>query len=196
MAQIPPGYAQANHRMLLTGDPDEMIVTMGIKFTTILFEDLDDIANALYDAWADAWEPSTVATWSFQGVTLYANIGGENFVVSSTTAVRVGDLSAGSLPQNNAYLVQKRTALGGRSNRGRLYQPGVFQDVVDDSGLLTGAFQASQQTAINSWLTAIQGITGVEDAVVLHSEGDIDPPTVITSLRLDSRIATQRRRLR
>lgn len=107
-----------------------------------------------------------------------------------------GHIGSGAQP-GTSYLIRKNTALGGRKNRGRMFVPGVDEDKVDASGGILPA-----------WVTTLQGVAGdFFDAataatmypVVLHTlvPGPTQPaPTAITSLSVESLVATQRRRLR
>lgn len=98
-------------------------------------------------------------------------------------------------PPNTAYLVHKNTDFGGRAGRGRLYLPGVVEASTDDDGSI-GATQISNiQTAMNNMLADLIA----DDLIPVLLHGDDSPlttPSPITSFTMDSRIATQRRRLR
>lgn len=96
---------------------------------------------------------------------------------------------------NTAYLVRKQTAFGGHAGKGRLYLPGVLASVVDNNGNLHSGTQTSISAAFNTLRTVLTG--HFIAPVVLH--GALSPlttPSPITSFLCDSRIATQRRRMR
>jgi hypothetical protein len=93
--------------------------------------------------------------------------------------------------------VHKRTALGGRKGRGRLFIPWAVADSnVDEAGIIVPATVVTMQTAVTSFLNGI--ITEGMNMVLLHSpdkSGVTVPPTTVSSLVVDGMIATQRRRL-
>ncbi len=57
-----------------------------------------------------------------------------------------------------AVLVQKRTTLVGRANRGRMYVPGLVEtDIQNSSGALVAASLTAWQAAANAWRAATNG---------------------------------------
>lgn len=106
--------------------------------------------------------------------------------------VVVGGISEATASVNTALLVQKRTALGGRANRGRFYLPGVPEAQVDGDGLIPSTYRASVETAVDGFLADI--VAEGMNMVILHN---VSPtPTIVTSLTVDEYAATQRRRMR
>jgi hypothetical protein len=95
-------------------------------------------------------------------------------------------------PPNVSYLVTKNTALGGRKGRGRCYVPGVPEVALQDGGAVEGAFVATLQGFFTDWGGAM--VLASKPLHLLH--GDATSPTAIDSLVVQSRFATQRRRLR
>jgi len=96
---------------------------------------------------------------------------------------------------NVTWLVQKVTAVGGRAGRGRWYLPGMPESVVGGDGVLDATARANMQGDINELIAAwaAEGLV----PMVLHGEGSpISVPSQITALNVDTRAATQRRRLR
>jgi hypothetical protein len=118
------------------------------------------------------------------------------------------------LPQNCAMLIKKKTAKAGRRNSGRMYIPSGYMaeaDVSNNGSIATASLQAYQNWA-NGFLGNMTDPIAVPPAPatsfilsLLHSEptddqgnvtGPAPIPTDITSLVVDSRIATMRTRLR
>lgn len=197
MPDIPAGHALIAHGIRLVGDLEPMITTLGVKLNTAVIGELEDLTNDLFGFFKTAWLGELNNFYALTGVTAYANFAGERIVVASDTPEAVCTVVDPALPQNCAFLVKKRTAFGGRQNRGRMYIPGCPQESVDASGVLTAGKVASIAGKLNTWLDAINGHAHVDTAVVLHGPGTFSPtPTPITSLTVDARIATQRRRLR
>jgi hypothetical protein len=106
-----------------------------------------------------------------------------------------GTGGSNGISSNVSYLVRKVTALGGRAGRGRMYLPGPTEADVNEAGAILGARVTSLQAALNDFLT--QMVADGDGPVLLHGVGSpISTPTPITSFSLDTRAATQRRRLR
>lgn len=112
---------------------------------------------------------------------------------ASGTSQAVGPRSDEMEAPNVAILVQKRTPLGGRRNRGRFYLPFMLsQDDLEENGIIGTVALTATQTECNDFLTALQ--TADIPMFLLHSDGG--SPTVVTSLVVQQLAATQRRRLR
>lgn len=98
-------------------------------------------------------------------------------------------------PPNTALLVRKITGFGGRQGTGRWYWPGIADTQIDDGGNLGPATVTSLQTGFNSFHSNLVASGLVP--VLLHGEDEpISTPMPITSFSVQSRVATQRRRLR
>ncbi len=81
-----------------------------------------------------------------------------------------------------------------------MYLPGVPESIVGNAGVLTPAYVTQMNTALSGWLSAIQALGDVQNMVILHSFASVPPvplpPTIVSQLVCDTRIATQRLRLR
>jgi len=188
---IPPGFAQAAFRISLSGDPEEMITTVGV-----------DIAGT-GQVEADAMRTWFIATFpvgdlsnqfTFRGVTLRVGQDGAPPVVIEAPANHVGTaVSAGALPNNCAYLVRKNTNRGGRQGRGRMYWPTFIgsEEEIDQRGMLSAL-------AIDDLGDRFTSLASQVDLVLLHDDQSPGPntPDAIVGLVLDNQIATQRRRMR
>lgn len=96
---------------------------------------------------------------------------------------------------NTSVLIRKSTSLGGRMNSGRMFIPGISETVVSEAGMLSGGAHTAWQVAAENFLEALQ--TKGVPMVLLHSSSQIQGlPLAVTSLQVDNRVATQRRRLR
>lgn len=120
-----------------------------------------------------------------------------------------GSLAGSMGPPNLAILIRKNTAIGGRQGSGRFYQPSIAEANVDEAGLVSSGFRTTLQTAYSGFFGGLQSVS--LPMYLLHSWGtytklvgndvfshtvDLRAPTEVTSLSVDARIATQRRRLR
>lgn len=197
---IPNGFGEATLKFSLAGNPRPKFVTMGIGNRVggelVLADDVYAAATAagsILDA-----ENELFVGWTFDGViaTQYLPSGP---VVSEHLEPVVGEATGQTLPPNVAVLVQKRTAEGGRRNRGRMYLPpyGFSEGVIDQAGAIDSTELAGLQAKLDAFLVALEA----NDApmVILHWSEVPDSdlvPTTVTSLQAVSTVATQRRRLR
>ena len=114
---------------------------------------------------------------------------------------------AQSLTVNTALLVKKVAAVGGRKNRGRMFIPpfAINEASVDRNGVIDAQVVSNQQTV---W-TAFEGQAGdIWQLAILHSDVVVspgppkvygpnpEPPVDIAGLVVQSKCATQRRRMR
>jgi hypothetical protein len=95
-------------------------------------------------------------------------------------------------PINNAFLVKKTTAQGGRRQRGRNYLPGVAESITDDDGTIHTDVVNGINTNIQDMRTAFTG-EGIEMAL-LHQSAPWNPTIVVNAL-CEAKIANQRTRL-
>lgn len=157
----------------------------------------DAAVDALHDAFVNNLTPSIGTNWSI--FRTRAKQGPDSTGPSlDHDEIDNGGLAGASLAPNTCYLIHKRTAAGGRRQRGRMYLPGPIEGEVTDAGALVAARQAALQTAVENWRLAVEGVAG-RFLAIEHEPGISPPPavpTTITSLSVDSRVATQRGRLR
>lgn len=198
---IPQGYAQCSIEITNSGDPQPWYVTHGIDVTGVGGDYIvagENVAGAFGEAWGTFLRPSSRVT----GVYLTIGSDGGNYTLYVTPSVAiVGTSTAEKLPQNCAYLVQKITTRPGRAGKGRCFLPGIAPETsVDDVGVLTSGAITSAQASCDEWLEGLDGgYSAVSTPMVLLHNAGIpggSTPTPVTALRIDSRIATQRRRLR
>lgn len=76
-----------------------------------------------------------------------------------------------------------------------MYVPGYAEADVDPNGNLAGATVAVIQTGYTNFLLGIETGPFTDRAVIFHASAPFTP-TVIESLRVNDKVATQRRRLR
>lgn len=108
------------------------------------------------------------------------------------TGSEAGGAAGSGGVSNTAYLVRKNSGLGGREGRGRMYLPGVTEVDVGSDGLVDPILLGALQTDVTNFGA---GLTlGGFPMVILHNSATT--PTPVTTLVVQSRVATQRRRLR
>lgn len=206
---IPVGFADISQFINLTGDNDPLAITYGIDISAGPFTqpDLAECRNAYVTGFLNFMPPF----YSVGSIRAVVGVdAGDPVVIESGGTDPGTDTATGHLPQNCALLVTKRTASGGRRNRGRMYIPGLLGDAaVDNLGNLMSGIETTYQGSADAFLSALtdSGVTNVASMVILHTygwNGGVDPglpvgfpaPTPVTSLDVQGTIGTQRRRLR
>ena len=98
------------------------------------------------------------------------------------------------IPINCAFLLNKVTARGGRTGKGRAYIPPAWIDesLVNSGGQVVSPGFGTRSTYMDAALVSLT--TEAWGPVLHHSDGS--PGTAITGWNLSTTIATQRRRLR
>jgi hypothetical protein len=191
---IPPGFGQLSYRFSLTDDPEEMIVTIGVDIAFGATGPQDKVDQKA-DAWLARHSPAAMYVgWSFLGCILRTDNSGGASAIFEAPRNQAGSAGGETPPQNCSVLVRKTTAVAGRRNRGRMYLPpyGLGEVDVSKSGMISSALMPTLQSQVS------EGFPG-DDFVILHEALGVTPappPTPITGLVVDRRIATQRRRLR
>ena len=193
MAIIPIGYAQVNWQFSGPDLPYGAEVTLGTKFPDGQLP--DEHAAAMYAllSGSDVFPLlDNDLVLSGTHVKYGPNSTGPSADVTGTAS---GDGGSQGMTPNQALLVRKNTANGGHAGRGRMYFPGLPVADFDNHGAIFGASLSTLQDAFNSLLDDIQGADITP--VLLHGQhSPLVTPSTITSFVVDSRIATQRRRLR
>lgn len=168
-------------------------------------------ADIIQDAFADAFAPEISTSVTI--TTCDVKFGPDATGASGTSSVvpRQGAQSAACLAPNTAFLLTKVTGTGGRRGRGRMFLPGVTDTLADNGGVVLPAVVTQLGVRGTQLLTALD-VAGMP-MVVLHEPSTIwvlvngqprriptsDPlpePDQVTSLVCNTRVGTQRRRLR
>lgn len=187
------GYGVIKYIFALAGDPDDMIFTVGIQASGAL---TPSELSGVFDAFADNFLDAMTSSYTFRGIQVVGTeAGGAEYSVELFSNA-VGTGGGPELPQNCAILLQKRTGLAGRANRGRAYLVGLAQEgEISAAGVISPTYLGSLQTRASQFRTdlLVSGVTGVADVVVNHP---VATPTPVTAFVIDDRIATQRRRMR
>lgn len=194
MAPIPDGYGLIVHEFGYPNAAGSMVVTEGVALDGILTEgNVDNIRSA--------FQLNVVvllgANLDYLSTTAYVgDVGGGSLVVQSTAEAAGGGRSGDGLTTNTAILVSKSTGLGGRKNKGRLFLPGCTANMQGSANLLDTTFQNSLQAGLDEYFDDLTttASTGVVVPVILHA--DASSPTSVGSYVVQTRLATQRGRLR
>jgi len=190
---IPVGYSQVNLKFTGTLYPTGAEVTYGIEDNGSVSP--ENTAEAIGDIWAAA----NLAPRMTDGCDLVAILvkqGPDATGASAEIGYSIAGTGSGDgSPPNTAILVRKVTELGGRAGRGRMFMPGVSETDAQGGGNLDSEERSNWQTVLDEVLA--EHATAEIPWVVLHGAGSpLSTPTPIVALTVDSRLATQRRRLR
>lgn len=192
--EIPDGFALAAFQFSITGDPELMVCGLGFDITGFVGDE-QACVNAIDGAWVTEMKTSVPNTVTMDDTLLYVGqSSGDPVVYQSQSAPTVGTSSGTSVPPNVAVLIKKQTGTAGRAFRGRMFFPGVSEGLVSPAGVLDSALITQMQGDINSAFAAWVALDLVP--VLLHSTGSLTFPTPITSFAIDSKVGSQRRRLR
>lgn len=193
---IPIGFCYVQWQLSCEGDAEEMLTGMGYEIDTppLSQVDVDNMRTLFLDI-----VTNLSTEYALEGLRVAIGQDGENQLMESARVHTPGSAGDGALPPNCCYLVSKKSAVGGRRNRGRMFIPGILAEDVFPNGTLNTTRETQMQTAVDVLIdTAVMAGANLLQAVILHnSEGSAVPdPTPVTSLDVQGKIATQRRRLR
>lgn len=196
MPFIPMGYGHFSLIFSLSGDPEPIMMTFGGKVNPDEFSDYSGICDQLMQTYADNIKAHICNVYTLTRVDGAFGPAPSSIVASSTLAPIAMGKAQNPIPQNTAVLVRKNTLSGGRRNKGRFYQPGIDRQAVSGTGVFAAGDAAALATDFNDWRVAMALLAPLwEGFYVLHNDEAL-PPTRIENFGVDTKIATQRRRLR
>jgi len=193
---IPPGFIDCSILIERTGDPNNYVTTFGAQIGVAPFTQQN--AVALGNRIGTELDDLLITTERIVGLNVRVGTDGAPLVRQVPLDVP-GISTAQRLPQNCAVIVNKLSELGGRRNRGRMFWPSIGETSVDDTGNITIGSRDTFQARFDALLSALRGEGALppntSNMVILHSSG-VAAPTVVSGLRVERLIGTQRRRLR
>ena len=191
MPTIPSGFANisipANHG----GSTHISVITFGVEVNTALTAPAN-VAEAVWDAFDSTMRVALDSGALWGPVRASVNMGA-GVVTGDGTSDDLGGAGIDSVPMNCALLVRKTSTQPGRGGRGRYFIPFALEETdVSETGQIDGTTVSDWQTIQTAFLAALVA----EDVpmVILHSGAGV--PAAVTTLNVQSKIATQRRRLR
>lgn len=196
---VPPGYAQGLLIWTVAGDSEPMVTTIGLDASEYDGEP-DDLAEKLGTSWSTTHPAASFYVgWTFVGARVYMGSDPPPGLVGEDLANIAGTAVGQTPPQNVAVLANKTTAFAGRRNKGRMYFPPslLSEGAVNQVGVIDGSSVTAIQTGLTNFYNELLDSAPLPPAppVLFHSTG-VTTPTPITSLNVQSRVATQRQRLR
>jgi hypothetical protein len=189
---IPENHYQVSFIHNLVGSLQEAVCTLGLRYEGTTF---GPNATDVELAWIGDVMGQMNNSWRLSRVVWRVQLGAVRDIPADT----VGTNAAPGEPPMVAVLVRKNTGQPGRSNRGRMYLPGISEDGIDHLGMLTEVYRTGWQGVINSFHSAVLAADFVP---CLFHNVDTFPaapselPTDIANFSVEPRVATQRRRNR
>lgn len=191
---IPVDFAQVNLRFAGDALPTGAEMVFGVNLTGFAGGPLD-AANDVATAWTDA-NMDALYVGDVELRSVLVKFGPNTTGAFAETFVSVPGIGANpGVTPNTALLVKKATEVGGRQGRGRMFQPGVPSNQVDDDGNVKPGFLGTANSNYGDFLSKIAA--DQLPMALLHNEGSpTAAPFEVTSLTPGAVLATQRRRLR
>jgi hypothetical protein len=162
-------------------------------------DDMVELGNEIISAWDSgmkAWMPSTLSLIEVKLTDLTTQISPSVFATTGLPVV--GTNVSPALPNSNALVLTKRTALRGRSYRGRIYVPGLIEGQVT-ANAVSSAYQTNYLNFWNGLLTITTTQNSFEMVVFSKkqngswlAQGILTPVIGFTT---DGQVDSQRRRL-
>lgn len=194
---FPTGTAEVLCNLLLNTVPAQ--VTMGATFNAgaATASDGSVLATAIINWWTTYMKPQVTSICTLANVTvndLTSSAGWQ----SALTAAVAGTHTGNPVPNNAAMTVTFETAQRGRSQRGRIYVPGLADSILQDERNWNSTILASMLTAMNALGTAITA-AGWTHVVLSRYHNNLPrttgQTTAVVTYRPNALIATQRGRL-
>lgn len=190
---IPIGYAQVNLKWTGVAVPEGAQTTFAVACPS--GSTPQDVFQVVDQALEDAQLTASLSTEV--GITSILVKLGPNSVGPSGEfgTAQFGAVGSATVPPQVALLARKFTAFGGKSGSGRWFLPGLVENSVSGAGIISQTFMGDYFTQHLEFLTHLS--TSEFPMYLLHGgEGGLLGPLEVTSLVPQSKVATQRRRLR
>lgn len=193
---IPEGFASAAFVFTGAAGTQPFVTTLGLNIGSETTSFVD-VANAVKAAYVSSLGPVTWNGLVLDRVTLSVGSSGPGGSVDSDTAPdAMGASMSAPMTLALAAIARKSTDRLGRSGRGRMFLPGVLNEVdVDPDGSITTARRATLNAALDDFLDDLT--TALVEPVLLHSTGvTVFTPTPITGLTTSDLVGIIRGRIR
>lgn len=149
-----------------------------------------ELLTSLHAKWQSSLLAATSAKWS-HNVTRVRNIDSPTDAGAFAAGGGVGGVIGDALPAFNAMLISKRTALRGKSYRGRMYVPGVPESGQVDAVLTAGQLTLLTTLAgvLDDSITTAAGLTYVPFNFSAHLSNILVEPAVVVGADITSMVA-------
>lgn len=187
---IPAGYSQVS--MDFITDPVGATASVVFGVANPDADNPTDVATAVFSA-SDDWVNNCVSIHAACNVIRVKNGPSATGASGEIPVNMSGDVGGDMMTPQVTLLHKKVTALGGRRHRGRMFTPFTSESVVNSLGIVDPTHQAVVNGANDDFLAGL--LAAGYPMVLLHAHGST-APDLVTSLDCQSKVATQRRRLR
>jgi len=181
------------------GDSAPFNVTLG--FVSDTGGHAQDFVDAMASTWHDNLRDSTTTALTLVSTEALWFDGTNEFTFAHDLG-EAGTGGTGVLPSNCALLVRKNTFYAGRKYRGRMYWPSMLAEGdVDINGEIDSDVVTALQGHFDDVFADLDGVHISVFSALLHdkvTDGVLDdtPASPLSSFFVNSKIATQRRRMR
>lgn len=188
MVFIPEGFTQATVNYSGPTRSGRGATVLGFVIPSGL--DLADVASNIWGSWDSNLRGTTHDSWRLDNVTCVTETEGVVWGPSTSQGTRSGAMS----PPNVTVLMKKITVQRGRAFRGRSYWPGMLNDDdVYDDGNINPSRINSIRSDLDDFFSSLSAL-GINQ-MLLHNDAEL-PATSVSSITVEPKVATQRRRLR
>ena len=191
MPLIPADYANVAIRATHPSSTHVSVVTFGVKNDSIQTTPAG-IAGLVWGAFFDTVLPALDSDVVFGPVQVSYNAG-LGVITGDGADSDNGGAAINSIPVNGALLVRKFSGQAGRGGRGRFYWPFALNEAqVDEVGIIDGTTRSDHQELQDDFLSQL----AANDIPMYILHTGAGSPALVTSLGVQPKIGTQRRRLR
>ena len=187
--QIPAGFAEVTFCARVSAGYREQMTSLGFQVAGFDPVTGPNVINVAWGVFVNA-----IGWNALSPIRTLVKIGTADPSAPLTYESASGSAGSGSnqvtQPQVSMLAV-KRTSLGGRSGRGRMFLPQPIEGSVDKTGTLESIYATNVQLALDDLVADTATELG-GNAFLLHA--DAAAPNAISSLTLSDKVATQRRR--
>lgn len=189
---IPDGYCGYTMDFLATNAiGGRMYWTGGLDLGS---NSLGDAAVSLFSAFDDNVTANMSDNVQLESVRTFSET-----ATAEATGEAPGERVIVEPPPNTSLLIRKVTAQRGPRGRGRMYPLGLFSEgEVNEQGVIDESVVSDLQDDFTAFFASLT-TDGNPMVILQNSDGvspPVDPPPPVTALLVQSKCATQRRRLR
>lgn len=196
---IPLGYAALSIEHWLSNYTRPAVVTFGAKILGTETGGLN-LADAFHEAFAEAFRTRMDSNVTLRNARAVVGQDGADPLVFDSNLSVAGSGGRESVAPALSLMLDKRTGIGGRRNRGRMYFPWALADSeVSEQGAVSGTPLTQWSTACANFMAEMKAIgnspgTHLFDFPVLLHSDELATPTEITTMVPNPVIRTQKQR--
>lgn len=186
---IPQGFAQVTAGFTGPGVPTGAACTFGILWGPP--SDPQASLTSIHTLLQDFHFATATESVLLSSVEIKAGPNATGASIGASGATNGGQGNVNEQP-NTAWLLKKRTSLGGRQGQGRCFWPGVPEGWAQNDGTITPSEVVDVQAAADTLLDGLLALA--HPMYLLHSTATA--PTEVIAFVVDARTSSQRNRLR